>query len=380
MEHDQEYMQMALKLAQRGIGSVEPNPAVGCVIVKGNQIIGKGWHRKFGAPHAEINALEDCKTIGVNPNGATMYVTLEPCCHHGKTPPCTDAIIEAAPARVVVATIDPSAHANGRGLALLQDAGIKIDLGLYANQARLLNAPFIKFAATGRCWIILKWAQTIDGKLAWADNTGQRRWISNELSRKDAHKLRRRAAAVLVGINTLIADDPLLTPRPSAGKKPIRIVLDSRLRIPMNCQLLATTNKNPVMILTSRQAVESNPQTAQAVREKGAELLVFPDVPGQSNLPFLTDELSSRGITQLLVEGGPCVIGSFLEEHLADELCIYVSPKLLGASGTAEISAPLAHLSEALEMKYTDIKCFDDNVRLTGLSKTALKDISLAQS
>jgi len=380
MEHDQEYMQMALKLAQRGIGSVEPNPAVGCVIAKGNQIIGKGWHRKFGAPHAEINALEDCKTIGVNPNGATMYVTLEPCCHHGKTPPCTDAIIKASPARVVVATIDPSAHANGRGLAMLKDAGIKIDLGLYANQARLLNAPFIKFAATGRCWIILKWAQTIDGKLAWADNSTERRWISNELSRKDAHKLRRRAAAVLVGINTVIADDPLLTPRPSAGKKPIRIVLDSRLRIPMNCQLLATTNKNPVMILTSRQAVETNPQIVQAVRQKGAELLVFPDVPGQSNLTFLTDELSSRGITQLLVEGGPCVIGSFMEEHLADELCIYLSPKLLGASGTAEISAPLAHLSEALEMEYTDIKCFDDNVRLTGLSKTALKDISLAQS
>jgi diaminohydroxyphosphoribosylaminopyrimidine deaminase/5-amino-6-(5-phosphoribosylamino)uracil reductase len=378
--HDEEYMQAALKLAQRGTGSVEPNPAVGCVIVKGSQVIGKGWHRKFGAPHAETVAMEDCRTIGASAGGATMYVTLEPCCHHAKTPPCTDAIIEAELARVVVAVIDPSAHANGRGLAQLRDAGIKVDIGVCANQARLLNAPFIKFAATGKCWITLKWAQTIDGKLAWAENSSERRWISNEAGRKDAHKLRRRSAAILVGINTVIADDPLLTPRPSGGKKPTRIVLDSNLRIPLDCQLLATAGKSPVMVVTSLRTVETNPHAAQAVRQKGAELLAFPDVPGQSNLNFLIDELSSRGVGQLLVEGGPTVIGSFLKQGLADELCVYVSPKLLGSAGTAEITAPLLQLSEPLELNYAEIKRFEDNVRLTGLSKRAMEDISISRA
>jgi len=376
-DHDEEYMQMALKLAQRGIGSVEPNPAVGCVIVKGSQVIGKGWHRKFGAAHAEVVALEDCRTIGANPGGATMYVTLEPCCHHAKTPPCTDAIIEAALARVVVAVIDPSAHANGRGLAQLRDAGIKVDIGVCVNQARLLNAPFIKFAATGKCWITLKWAQTIDGKLAWAQSSDERRWISNESSRKDAHKLRRRSAAILVGIDTVIADNPLLTPRPGGGKKPTRIVLDSNLRIPLDCQLLATAGKSPVMVVTSLRTVETNPHAVEAVRQKGAELLIFPDEPGQSNLHLLIDELSNRGIGQLLVEGGPTVIGSFLNEGLADEICVYVSPKLLGSAGSAEISAPLSQLSEPLELHHTDIKRFEDDFRLTGLSKRAIEDISI---
>ncbi|MFB0524826.1 MAG: bifunctional diaminohydroxyphosphoribosylaminopyrimidine deaminase/5-amino-6-(5-phosphoribosylamino)uracil reductase RibD, partial [Phycisphaerae bacterium] len=253
-------MQIALRLAARGIGSVEPNPAVGAVIVKDSQIIGKGWHQKFGGPHAEINALQDCKKIDVSPQGATMYVTLEPCCHYAKTPPCTDAIIAAGLAKVVVATIDPSEHANGKGIQQLRNAGIEVQAGLCEAQARLLNAPFIKFAATGKCWVILKWAQTIDCKLAYADRTEQQRWISNEQSRKDAHKLRRRAGGILVGINTVIADDPLLTPRPGRGKQPTRIVLDSSLRIPLNCQLLATAKKAPVLILTSEKAVQSNPE------------------------------------------------------------------------------------------------------------------------
>jgi diaminohydroxyphosphoribosylaminopyrimidine deaminase/5-amino-6-(5-phosphoribosylamino)uracil reductase len=377
-DHDEKYMQMALKLAQRGMGSVEPNPAVGCVIVKGNQVIGKGWHRKFGDPHAEVVALEDCQEIGANAGGATIYVTLEPCSHHGKTPPCTDAIVEAAPARVVVAVMDPSAHASGKGLAQLKDAGIKVDVGVCANQARLLNAPFIKFAATGKCWITLKWAQTIDGKLACADSSGENRWISNEASRKDAHKLRRRCAAILVGINTVIADDPLLTPRPSEGKKPVRIVLDNNLRIPLDCQLLSTTAKGPVIVATSLGTVESHPHQVEVICKEGAEVLALPDEPGKSNLYSLVDELGSRGVSQLLVEGGPSVIGSFLDEGLADEICVYVAPKLLGSTGTAGISGPLSRLSEALELKFPDIKCFEDNVRLTGLSKKAMEDISIS--
>ncbi len=181
---DRKYMKAALRLAKRGIGSVEPNPAVGCVIVKANQIIGRGWHKKFGAPHAEINALQDCRSLGVNPRAATMYVTLEPCCHQGKTTACTDAIIAAKVAKVVIAMIDPSEHANGKGIRRLRKAGIEVQTGVCEAQARLLNAPFIKFTTTGKCWTILKWAQSIDGKMAWAESvTGaeqEPRWISGE--------------------------------------------------------------------------------------------------------------------------------------------------------------------------------------------------------
>ena len=272
------YMQMALRLAKKGIGRVEPNPAVGAVIVKANQIIGKGWHKKFGQAHAEINALEDCETLGVNPKGATMYVTLEPCCHQAKTGPCTQAIIEAGLAKVVVAAIDPSEHANGKGLEQLQKAGIEVQTKVCETEAKLLNAPFMKFATTGECWTILKWAQSIDGNLAWTDSGHGSRWISNELSRKDVQNLRRRIGAILVGINTVIADDPLLTVRPSTGKQPLRIVLDSFLRIPLQCKLLKTADKGPVLILTSQEALHANPQIAEEISQKGAELVAYPDM------------------------------------------------------------------------------------------------------
>jgi len=392
-------MQAALKLAQRGIGSVEPNPAVGCIIVKAGRVIGRGWHKRFGAAHAEINALEDCRTLGVSPRGATMYVTLEPCCHYAKTPPCTDAIMDAGLAKVVVAAIDPSEHANGKGIEQLRSAGIEVRTGVCETQARLLNAPFIKFAATGRCWVILKWAQSIDGKMAWADQNNARRWISGEASRKDVHKLRRRAGAILVGINTVLADNPLLTARPvrsphrkstsppegllsngarpSKGKKPARIVLDSKLRIPLDCELLATAKKIPLLIVTSRQTVQTNPEVAEQVTQKGAELLIFPDTPGQSNLYFLLDELSKRGIAQLLVEGGPTVIASFLEEHLADEICVYIAPEILGRQGAVDIAVPMKGLTEAFGLHYVDIKNFDSDVRINGLSTKALDELSV---
>ncbi|HUW18965.1 MAG TPA: bifunctional diaminohydroxyphosphoribosylaminopyrimidine deaminase/5-amino-6-(5-phosphoribosylamino)uracil reductase RibD [Sedimentisphaerales bacterium] len=381
-DRHEKYMQAALKLARRGIGSVEPNPAVGCLIVKANQTIGKGWHKKFGGPHAEVNALEDCRTLGVNPKGATMYLTLEPCSHHGKTPPCTDAIINSKVAKVVVATIDPSEHARGRGVRQLRRAGIEVKTGVCETQARLLNAPFIKFAATGRCWVILKWAQSIDAKVAYVDkasHAGERSWISNETSRKDAHKLRRRAQAILVGINTVLADDPLLTARPGRGRQPARVVLDTSLRIPLDCRLLAAAQKVPVLVLTSARTVQENPQAAEAVRQKGAELLIFPDTPGRSNLHFLMDELSKRRIAQLLVEGGPRVITSFFTEHLADEVCVYIAPKLLGGRGTVDLAAAMAGLSEVSGLCYVDIKRLGNDVRLTGLSKRAVAEISILE-
>ena len=373
----QRYMQMALRLAKRGIGKVEPNPAVGCIIVKANQIIGKGWHKKFGEAHAEIMALEDCKTLGVNPRGATMYITLEPCCHQGKTGPCTQAIINAGLGKVVVATIDPSAHNNGKGIEQLRNAGIEVQTGICETEAKLLNAPFIKFASTGKCWTVLKWAQSIDGKLAYANRTNEQQWISCELSRKDAQNLRLRVGAILVGINTVIADDPLLTVRPGGGKNPVRIVLDSSLRIPLNCKLLGTANKSPVLIITSQQSLQTNPKTAEGIAQKGAEVIAYPDMQGRSNLYFLFDELAKRGITQLLVEGGPKVIASFLKERFVDELNIYICPKILGAQGSANITDPLSELSYEVSFHYVDVKRFGDDICLTGFSEKTLRELSI---
>ncbi len=374
-DQDKKYMRVALKLARRGIGSVEPNPAVGAIIVKANQIIGRGWHEEFGGPHAEVNAIRDCKTLGVNPRRAAMYVTFEPCSHHAKTPPCTDAIIAAKLAKVVVAAIDPSEHANGKGVEQLRKAGIQVQTGVCEMQARLLNAPFIKFAATGKCWTVLKWAQSIDGKLAWAGTGPRSQWVSNELSRKDVHKLRRRASGILVGINTVLADDPLLTARPSKVEQATRIVLDSHLRIPLSCKLLRTAKKAPVLVVTTRQTVRANPKIAEKITQKGAELLACPDTQGRCNLHFLTCELSKRGIAQLLVEGGPTVIASFLKEQLADEICVYIAPKILGPQGSVDIAKPMAELAEAVGLHYVDTKRFGDDVRLTGISKKALAEI-----
>ena len=187
-EQDAKFMLSALKLAEKGIGSVEPNPAVGCLIVKAGQLVGKGYHKKFGGPHAEVNAIEDCRNLSVKPEGATMYVTLEPCCHHGKTGPCTEAILAAQIARVVVAVLDPSPHAGGKGVERLRQAGVEVEVGLCEDQARRLNAPFFKHTTTGRCWVVLKWAQSLDGKLAYTQQGPERRWISERLSRKDARK------------------------------------------------------------------------------------------------------------------------------------------------------------------------------------------------
>jgi len=383
-KQDERYMQTALKLAARGIGSVEPNPAVGCVIVKSAQVIGKGWHRKFGENHAEINALENCEASGADPAGATMYITLEPCCHQGRTPPCTDAIISAKLAKVVVAAIDPSGHANGKGIRQLRKAGIKVDVGLCYGEATVLNAPFLKFALTGKTWVTLKWAQSIDGKLAWTKSnyrlqasrimSDKRRWISNEQSRTDAHKLRRRAGAILVGINTVLRDDPLLTPRPNRGKKPLRIILDDRLRVPLNCRLLATANDTPVLIVTQDKTLKTKAKKAKQVIGKGAELLACHGNE-KTNLHFLLKRLSKRGIQSLLVEGGPKVIGSFLKENLADEIVVYIAPRILGAEGCADIVGTTAKVLKSDILYWCNIKDISEDVRISGLTRRGFKTI-----
>jgi len=367
ISEDEKLMQKALKLAERGIGSVEPNPAVGCIITKGNQIVGKGWHKKFGGPHAEINALEDCKSLGVDPAGSTMYVTLEPCCHEGKTGPCTEVIIAAKAKKVYVATVDPYREVDGKGIDQLRDAGIEVESGVCQKEAELLNAPYIKYARTGKCWVILKWAQSIDGMVAWADK--DKRWISGEASRKDIHKLRQRAQGILVGIETVLADNPLLTARPGKGKKLTRIVLDSQLRVPLDSQLLNTPKNGPVIIATSNQTIQNNPSLVEQISQKDVQLLMVPERYGKLDLHYLLDELGRRKVAQLLVEGGPRVICSFLRGKLADEICVYISSEILGSRGSVNISKSIAELSENLSLNHVDIKRFDDDVRISGLSR-----------
>lgn len=369
------FMRTALKLARRGFGAVEPNPAVGAVIVKGGKIVGKGWHRKFGGPHAEVNAIEDCRKAGASARGATMYVTLEPCSHHGKTGPCTDAIISAGLAKVFVAMIDPSAHAAGKGIEQLRRAGIEVETGLCEAEARLLNRPFIKFATTGKCWVTLKWAQTIDGKVAWAEQSAEQRWISNEQSRKDVHKLRRRAQAVLVGVNTVIADDPLLTARPSKGSKAVRVVMDSSLRIPRDCQLVRTAREAPVLVVAGQPAIRSDPALAEELIGRGVELLVCPSKDRRANLLMVLDELSRCGVSHLLVEGGPTILTLFLKEGLADEIVVYIAPKILGSRGGAGITGPIAELPEALDLQHVELAHFGDDVRFSGLTGRAAREI-----
>jgi diaminohydroxyphosphoribosylaminopyrimidine deaminase/5-amino-6-(5-phosphoribosylamino)uracil reductase len=376
---NEKYMNMALRLAKQGVGFVEPNPAVGAVLVKDEQVIGRGWHKKFGGPHAEIEAIEDCRKNGVDVAGATMYVTLEPCCHYGKTPPCTDAIIAAKVAKVVAAASDPSEHADGKGIEQLRKAGIEVQVGVCENEAKLLNAPFIKFLKTGKCWVILKWAQSIDGKMAWAQRSEKRRWISSEQSRQDVHRLRRCVQGILVGIGTVLADDPLLTPRPDKDKKITRIVLDSNLRVPLGCKLLATANKMPVLIAAGKEVVEANQQKREKIMQKGAEVLALPVIKGRGDINFLLDELSKRGIVQLLVEGGPQVINSFLEAGLADQIVVYIAPKVLGDKGDVEISRPMVKLSDAVGLNCVDIKRFGDDIRVSGLTEKAVNEIGLVK-
>jgi diaminohydroxyphosphoribosylaminopyrimidine deaminase/5-amino-6-(5-phosphoribosylamino)uracil reductase len=296
--------------------------------------------------------------------------------------------------------IDPSEHAGGKGIEQLRDAGIEVQTGICENEARILNAPFIKFAATGKCWVTLKWAQSIDGKVAWAHKSDEQKWISTEQSRKDVHKLRRRAGGILVGVNTVIADDPLLTARPvrslhrsstslpegptsngarpSKGKKLTRIVLDNHLKLPPDCKLIKTSKKSPVLIYTDENTVRTKPEIAEKITKKGVEVLAYPDTQGRSNLYFLLDELSKRSIGHLLVEGGPKVLTSFLKEQLADEIVVYIAPKILGAQGSVDITSPMAELTQAVGLHCVDIERFGDDVRLTGLTGKALSDISVS--
>jgi len=320
------FMQRALELAQRGQGRVEPNPMVGCVVVRGDRVVGEGYHQRFGGAHAEVNAL---RAAGRRAKGATLYVTLEPCGHHGKTPPCTDAVIAAGVGRVVAATRDPNPLVSGRGLAALRRARVRVALGLMRDEAEALNAPFITVHTLGRPYIILKWAQSIDGKIA--TRTGASKWITSVESRRAAHALRARVDAIVVGVDTVIADDPLLTAR---WARPVRVarrvVLDGRLRTPPTCRLVRTARTTPTLIVTGR-AGRSAGARRKRLERAGCEVVELPATAGGGvGLHGLLRLLKDRGTTNVLVEGGGKVLGAFLDAGLADEARVFVAPRLIG--------------------------------------------------
>jgi len=319
-DRDEHFMNIALEIAAAGRGAVEPNPMVGAVIARGDVELARGRHEQFGGWHAEANAIAAARRNGADIAGATMYVTLEPCCHEGKTPPCTDAILSAGIARVAVAMVDPDSQVSGGGIETLRSAGVQVDVGLCGRQAEHLLRAYCKLRRTKRPWVICKWAQTSDGYLALPEGSGQ--WISCPESRKRVHEISSWCDGVLVGISTVLADDPLLTDR--SGKRrargPLtRIVLDSHARLPANCKLVATADETPVLVA----AVEGSGDLA----DPSVEMLKLPGRGGRVDLEALLDELGRREYTYLLVEGGPGVLASFIESGLADELMVFVSPQ-----------------------------------------------------
>lgn len=326
-DDEERFMRLALRLARRGEGRVEPNPMVGCVLVKSGEVVGRGYHRKFGGPHAEVLAL---RQAGVKARGSTAYVTLEPCNYFGKTPPCTEALIRAGVRRVVCAALDPNPRVNGGGLKRLNEAGIDATAGLCADEGAELIAPFRTLTLQRRPYVIAKWAQSLDGKIASA--SGESKWLSGEASRRQVHKLRARVDVILVGIGTVLRDDPLLTARDVAVRRVARrIVLDSRLRLPLRSRLVRSVKAAPLLVATSRASAAGS--KAAKLRALGAEVLALPDRNGWVQLRPLLQRLGSLGMTRLLVEGGSAILSAFFAGGWVDEARVYVAPMLMGQGG-----------------------------------------------
>ena len=325
-------MRRALALAARGRGRVEPNPMVGCVLVKDATVLAEGYHRKFGGPHAEVDAL---RRAGESARGSTAYVTLEPCCHTGKTGPCTEALLAAGVTRVIAAMADPFPRVAGKGLAILRQAGVQTAVGLCEQEARLLNAPYLKRLATGRPWVILKWAQSLDGKMA--THTGRSQWITGQASLREAHRIRSVVDAVVVGAGTVAADDPRLTCRLARARRIARrVVVDGRLRIGLDSRLVRTARQVPVTIACTQAAVDEQPGKADTLRQAGCELLVLPiTVPGRIDLGALLEWFATQNATNVMVEGGGHLLGQFLDQQLADEVAIFIAPMLIGGKQPA---------------------------------------------
>lgn len=361
---DTRFMHHALQLARQGEGYVEPNPMVGAVVVQQGEIVGEGWHQQFGGPHAEVHALQ---AAGPQAKGATLYVTLEPCCHLGKTPPCADAVIEAGVGRVVVAMGDPFPQVDGGGVARLRGAGIECAVGLLQPEAESLVAPYLKLIRTGRPWVIAKWAMTLDGKIA--THTGSSKWITGEESRAAVHRLRGRMDAVVVGGRTARVDDPLLTARPSGPRTATRIVLGD---VSETSQLGQSVSAAPVIVVRSKPAPVGQYAWLEAA---GGELLVVEGADRITQIEQLLDELGRRRMTNVLFEGGGQVLGSLFDADAVDEVHAFVAAKIVGGDNAPSPVAGLgvAEMAAALDLDCLSIDQSGSDMYLSGRVRAGVK-------
>lgn len=352
-------MRRAIALAKQGGGFVHPNPLVGCVVVKDGQVIAEGYHEKYGEFHAERNALTRCKA---DTTGATLYVTLEPCCHYGKTPPCTEIIIEKGLAKVFVGILDPNPLVAGKGVKILQDAGIEVVSGLCEDEIREMNKVFLKYITTKRPYVIMKTAMTLDGKIA--AHTGDSKWVTNAESRKAVHALRSELAGVVVGINTVLADDPMLNCRLDGRcHQPVRIVVDSKLRIPMDSQLVKTAKEYRTIIATSQAVIST-----EALISKGIEIVFCASNDNHVDINDLMDKLGAMGIDSLLLEGGGTLNAAFLEAGCVDEVWAFIAPKIIGgaAAKTPVSGKGIDLMSEAINLHNIEIQNINGDILIKG--------------
>jgi len=363
---DEFFMKRALKLAGKGEGWASPNPMVGAVIVKEGKIIGEGYHKRFGENHAEINAIDNASE---SIEGATLYVTLEPCSHYGKTPPCVERIIDAKASGVVIGTTDPNPLVSGKGIEILENHGIKTTVGILEEKCRALNEKYFKFIETRIPFITLKYAQTIDGRIA--TSTGRSKWISSGPSLKYAHKLRSHHDGVLVGVGTVLKDDPELTVRLVRGRNPVRIVVDPFLKIPVNARIFGNQKDSKTIIAaTSRSADEKR----TLLKEKGIEIIVIDE--GDNNhvdMKKLLIELGKREISSILVEGGSKIITSFVKERLFDRMVVITAPKILGKGIEAIGDLGIEKMDDSIGLTFDKVYRKGDDIIVEGV-KTRIMD------
>ena len=357
---DHLYMAHALRLAERGLTSTDPNPRVGCVLVKTGDVVGEGWHERAGGPHAEIHALQQA---GVQAVGATAYVTLEPCCHHGRTPPCTEALIAAGVTRVVAAMEDPNPHVAGKGLAALRQAGIDIHCGVLATEAEQLNAGFVMRMRHGRPLVRCKLAMSVDGRTAMA--SGESQWITGAAARRDVHRLRARSSAIMTGIETVLADDPSLTARPAdeaeeSVRQPLRVILDSRLRMPQDAKLLQMPGKT--LLITGVTDAEKSAR----LMHRDVEIVTLPLQDQRLDLPAVLQYLGTLEMNEVHLEAGATLCGALLQASLIDELVIYMAPHLMGDTARGLFALPgLATMAQRVQLSINDMRAVGDDWRIS---------------
>ncbi len=353
---DHKFMARALKLAEKGINSTHPNPRVGCVITRNGVIVGEGFHQVAGQPHAEINAL---KQAGKYAKEATLYVNLEPCCHHGRTPPCTDAIIKAGISRVVIAMEDPNPQVNRAGISALRNAGIDVESGINSERAASLNRGFVRRITQSVPWVTLKIAASLDGKTAMAN--GESQWITSEPARLDAHRIRAASSAILTGIGTVLRDDPKMTARlPEVQRQPLRIILDSRLSTPADAKILGEPGE--VLIITSPTEVGD----ADLYGQKNVEVIGCPLRDSAIDLEQVMLELGRREINDLMLEAGSRLSGNMMEQGLVDELIVYMAPDLLGSSARGMFRIPgLEFIADKHTLEFSDVTRVGRDIRMT---------------